>query len=132
MRPDGPERRKQKRLSVNFIVTFRVNRPLQLQMSVANQEIDALMVDLSEGGMAITTDYEFQENTLLSIDFTLINPYVTEEQRIKRLELMGEVRSNIFLQEAREFRLGISFTDIADTDKKAIADFIWLEGLGKQ
>lgn len=120
------ERRKFKRLSVNFIVTFQVDRPPEVRMSVGGYDVDALMMDLSEGGMAITTDYEIPNGTQLFINFTLINPYVCEDERVSKLELVGEVR-NIAHVNQRQFRLGIFFINLNDKNKKAISDFIRLE-----
>lgn len=118
------ERRKFQRTKVNFIVTFQVDRPPQVRMSVGGLDVDALMLDLSEGGMAISTDYEIPAGTLLYIYFTLINPFRTEDDRVTRMELLGEVRSCTSNDNHKQHRLGILFSGIKENDKRAIADFI--------
>ncbi|HAJ56186.1 MAG TPA: hypothetical protein DCL35_00260 [Candidatus Omnitrophica bacterium] len=120
------ERRKFIRLSVNFIVTFKVDKPPEIRMSVGGMDVDALMMDLSEGGMAITTDYEIPDNTLLNIYFTLINPYRNEDDRVTKMELLGEVRSCSLLDNHKQRRLGICFTQMKESDKRAIASFVKL------
>lgn len=114
------------RLSVNFIVTFKVDTPPEVRMSVGGLDVDALMMDLSEGGMSITTDYEIPDKTLLNIYFTLINPNRAEDDRVTKMELLGEVRSSSLLDNHKQRRLGICFTQIKESDRRAIADFIKL------
>ncbi len=121
----GKERRKSKRLKVDFTVTYQVNQPLVVRMSVGwNHNIYALMMDLSEDGMAISTDFNIPIGTTLSINFTLINLNAeTEEDRIKSMELLGEVKCNTPAGRG-EHRLGIQFTKIAPIDKDAIGKFV--------
>ena len=120
------ERRKFLRLNVNFIVTFQVNKPPDVHMSVGGLDVDALMMDLSEEGMAITTDYEVPAGTLLNIYFTLINPYIKEDDRVSKMDILGEVRSTALVDNHKQHRLGIYFTQIKECDKRAIAEFIRL------
>lgn len=126
MQDPNHERRKFLRLSVNFIVTFQVDRPPDVRMSVGGYDVDALMLDLGEGGMALTTDYEIPSGTSLFIYFTLINPYTNEERRINKMEIQGEVRHNVQLKD-KQHRLGISFTRISEPNKQAISEFVRLE-----
>ncbi len=125
------ERRRHQRLSVNFIVTFQVNQPPEVRMTIGGLDVDALMLDLSEGGMAITTDYELPSATLLYIYFTLINPFKSEEGRVNKMEILGEVRSCIPMGEHKQHRIGICFTQIKEYDKNVISDFVRLNGSQK-
>lgn len=126
MQDPNRERRQFPRLSVNFIVTFQVDRPPDVRMAVGGYDVDALMLDLSEGGVALTTDYEIPRGTNLFIYFTLINPYTNEDRRINKMEIQGEVRHNVQLKD-KQHRLGISFTRISESNKQAIAEFVQLE-----
>lgn len=121
----GKERRKSKRLKVDFTVTYQVDRPLVVRMSVGwHHNIYALMLDLSEDGMAISTDFNIPASTILSINFTLINLTAdTEEERMKSMEVTGEVKYNLPTAKG-EHRLGIRFSNIAPIDKDTIANFI--------
>ncbi len=120
------ERRQFQRLNVNFIVTLQVHNPPEVRMSVGGLDVDALMLDISEGGMAITTDYEIPSGTLLYIYFTLINPHKTEDDRVTKMEISGEIRSCVPSGNHKQHRLGISFSQIKEYDKRAIAEFVRL------
>ena len=123
------ERRKTKRVGVEFIITYKVeklsqsNRPIPVQMKVRSEEINALMLDLSESGMAILSNYDIPTSTTLLIKFTLINLLATAEERISSIEVSGVVCSNIVLKDSGH-RLGISFTQISEEAKTAIINFI--------
>jgi c-di-GMP-binding flagellar brake protein YcgR len=72
------------------------------------QDIEAKMIDISQGGMAMVTTYDIPVETILSMRFTLFN---VEKEIVKfsgPLEVMGEVKSNIPI-EKNEHRLGIYF-----------------------
>lgn len=117
------ERRKAKRIPVNFIVTYQVFEPLKVRMFIGDREIYALMADLSEAGMAILTGEDIPPASVLLINFTLIDTTVASDQRIKRMEIISEVRYNI-LREKNEHRLGIEFTQILEYDKTIISEFV--------
>ena len=117
------ERRKQRRTKVEFILTYKVNQPMDIKMLVGNQEVNALMLDLSQQGMAIMTDYDIPVSTLLLIKFTLINLKADGENRISSISLTGLVKNNTF-QKIRHHRLGIAFQKIPEEDISAIVDFI--------
>ena len=119
----GPERRRLPRVRAEFIVIYRVNRPLKVLMLIGTREVNALMLDLSEGGMAVVTDYDIPVSTILLIKFTLINLHVAKDEQVRVMEIIGEVRNNI-LSKKDEHRLGIYFTRIAEEDKSAIATFV--------
>ena len=69
------EKRKSKRLKAEFIVTYKIDKPVEVHMWISDREVDALMLDLSESGMAILTNYDIPASTTLVIKFTLINLY---------------------------------------------------------
>lgn len=93
-------------------------------MLVGGHEVKALMLDLSIAGMAIETEYNVPVATVIFISFTLINLHVEdEEKRSQKIDVVGIVRNNILL-DARDWRLGIEFTKIAEEDKTAIDEFI--------
>jgi c-di-GMP-binding flagellar brake protein YcgR len=123
--PYNKERRKWQRLKVDFTLNYRVDAPLEVRMSIGwDSEVDALMVDLSEGGMAILTNCDIPASSILSINFTLINlSAIEDDERIKTLSITGEVRSNIIIDKT-ERRLGIKFIQISQKDKEAIGNFV--------
>ena len=119
----GEERRKYSRLKVNFLVIYNVRQPVEIIMIVGDKLKTALMSDLSESGMSILTNFDIPVSTILQIKFTLINTAVSDDKRIKSMEMSGEVRNNT-LNDKRIHRLGILFKHISEKDKKAISDFI--------
>jgi c-di-GMP-binding flagellar brake protein YcgR len=123
----GSERRRHKRLSVNFTVIYRVNKPLEVRMMVGDKEVNALMIDLSEGGMCLLTDYNIPTGTVLFIKFTLINLNAYGNERVKSMEITGEVRYNLINPE-HTHRLGIRFTEIDKKDQVAIIGFLNISG----
>lgn len=123
------DKRISKRLKASFTLLYQVDKPMTVVMNVGyGKEIEALMQDLSEGGMAILTNYDIPAATELSIKFTLINRALAGDGRIIKMQIEGRVCYNQ-LMENDEHRLGIRFTEINDNNKKAIADFITLSSL---
>jgi hypothetical protein len=120
----GEERRKFPRANVSFIVVYRVNEPVQVRMMIGNKEAHAIMSNLCEDGMSIMTSYNIPAATIVSFKFILLNDQALKEnQRVKTIEVMGEVRYNRFMKE-RTYQLGIHFTNISDTDRSFISEFI--------
>lgn len=117
------EKRISPRIKVEFIVTYKVEKPIEVYMWVGKKEVDALILDLSEEGMAILTDRNIPAPSILSMEFTLINLYANEGKRVKTMRISGEVRYSI-LSKKNNYRLGISFMQIVKKDKDAIANFV--------
>jgi hypothetical protein len=80
------------------------------------------MLDLSENGMAVSTGYKIPALTTLLMEFVLINLSDDAYERVRPMEITGEVKYNNVSSENR-YRLGISFTQIAEEDKYAIVNF---------
>ena len=120
----GAERRKSKRVSARFAVTFKVETPSEVAASIDKMEIDSLMLDLSEGGMAIVTNCDIPAGAILLNGFTLINTFSGYgSERTKVMDMVCEVRYTIPIGK-REHRLGFCFKRISSDYKKAIADFV--------
>jgi len=122
---EGPDRRRAKRLKIHFIVIYHVHRPLKVRMLVGSKEVDAVMLDLSQGGMAILTGYDIPISSILSMKFTLINMSAPKDKRVKTIEAMGQVRYNQAVKKS-EYRLGILFTQMPKEDRESILSFISL------
>lgn len=122
----GHERRKFSRLRLRLAVVYQVNKPLTLRMQVGDKEILATALDLSEGGMAISTTYDIPQATELLIKFTLFKVDTGGHVNFYGpMEIIGEVRSNITGDDGIH-RLGICFRNIDEKDKKEISDFVKL------
>ena len=117
---NGPEKRKFERVPVDIILTYRVEKPLHVRMRVGNKEITAQVLDLSESGMSILTDYDIDISTILLIKFTL---KIQGSAQAQIANVAGEVRYNILLKQ-NQYRLGINFTKIDKEDRSRLACFI--------
>jgi c-di-GMP-binding flagellar brake protein YcgR len=104
----GRERRSNKRLRMNCTVIYRVNEPPATHFMMQGRDIQARMIDVSQGGMAMVTDYDIPVATVLSMRFTLLNVDAKIVTFSGPMEVTGEVRSSVPLE--KEHRLGIYFT----------------------
>jgi c-di-GMP-binding flagellar brake protein YcgR len=124
MRKSRSEKRKRRRLNVNFTLYYRIHKPIDVRMMVGNQEVNALMIDLSEGGMAIKTDFLIPVSTILLTKFTLIDDTLDKNERVKPMDITGEVKYSV-PTDSKENRLGIYFLKISREDRMAIASYVW-------
>lgn len=119
----SPERRKHARVPVHFSVFYRIDRPIEVRMRIREEEVSAIMLDLSEGGLSVSTSYNIPEGTLLFINFTLINEYAVGNERTKSMLIDAEVRNCILIAE-KEYRLGIQFNYMDEENKLAIRNLV--------
>jgi c-di-GMP-binding flagellar brake protein YcgR len=122
----GTERRGSKRVKAEFIITYKVNKTVEFHMWIGDSEIKAKMLDLSEKGMSIFTKYNLTKFTILLMKFTLINLHPGSDSRVRSMEITGVVKNSVFTDE-KQYRLGISFKKISESDKQAIAKFVEAE-----
>ncbi len=118
------ERREFKRLKVNITIVYRVNKPSHIRVLIGEEEVEAVTLDLSQGGMSILTKYDIPVFAVLSIEFMIYNIDEFNKFRFyKSIKVIGEVRSNI-PGENNDYRIGIVFTKIDPEDKLEIANFV--------
>jgi c-di-GMP-binding flagellar brake protein YcgR len=121
----GQERRRFKRVEVNFTVLYKVNSPLEVRMRIGDTDINALALDISEGGMAILIDYDVPASSIATVKFIMLNENtISTESRTRSIIVQGEVRYNFWMEKKREYRLGIKFTGLSDDDRNFIANFV--------
>jgi c-di-GMP-binding flagellar brake protein YcgR len=121
----GIEKRKFKRVAVYFIVFCRVSSPLRVRIKIGNREVEALAVDISEGGMAVYTDCEIPPVAVVSVKFIMINDYaVSAQDGTRSILVRGEVRYNIFIEEKKTFRFGMQFMDLPVDDRIFVSNFV--------
>ena len=120
----GPERRKNKRLVVNFIVSYKIHAPFRLRALAGSDDIYARMFDICENGMGISTVYDIPTSAVILLKMCLIDLHALRSRdRARSIDIRGETRYNI-LCEDYEYRVGILFTEIAEQDRLAIANFV--------
>lgn len=124
----GQNRRRSERIDVTFTLTYSVEKPFSLRISLGlNDAIDALMVNLSDLGMAIITRYDLPLGAGLCIKFSIIDLRLTGDERWKKMEITGEVTSNVALPDGSHrisHRIGMRFINISSEDKIAISNFV--------
>lgn len=119
----GPERRQHIREKAHFMIRYRIVHPPEVVMELGQGEFEGVMLDISEGGMALVMTDSVPKGTQVKLKWTLIDPHASAEDRIRDFEVAGEVRHCVRLRED-EVRLGIAFVGIEEGDRKAIAQFI--------
>jgi len=118
------EKRKYKRVNVSFTVVYEVNSPLSVRMKVNNREVNAIALDLSEGGIAVLTSYDIPKSTQVKVKFIIFNEdALSTKERSRWIEVKGEVRYGCSTKE-NAFRVGICFMDISASDRAFIAEFV--------
>jgi c-di-GMP-binding flagellar brake protein YcgR len=123
---EGRNRRKSKRIDAVFTLSYSVENPHSLRISLGLvDDIDALMVNLSDSGMGIITKHDLPLGTELYIKFNIIDLRLTGDERRRHMAITGEVVSNDTLPgQGQGHRIGIRFIKITSEDKIAISDFI--------
>jgi c-di-GMP-binding flagellar brake protein YcgR len=120
----GQERRKAERIDVGFTLIYSVEKPYTLRINLGfADDVDALMVNLSDLGMAILVEQELSLGALLYIKFNIIDLTLTKEERRRHMEITGEVVSCQRIA-PRSCRIGIRFNKISDEDKLLVSDFV--------
>ena len=118
----GDEKRHSKRVRVSLSVVYRVNEPLTVRFLTGDREIKATILDLSEDGIAVSTDYDIPPTTVMAMRFTLFKIDKEDVSFYGPMEITGEVRYGF--RKDGECRLGIKFVKIEEDDKREIANFI--------
>jgi len=119
----GKDSRKFKRLRVNLSVIYRIDRPSSVRLMIGNREIRATMLDLSEGGLSLLTNYNIPVSSLLFIKFTLFKVENDDVSFYGPMSIEADVRYNIPLG-GEEYRVGVRFNRIKNQDKSEIGNFI--------
>lgn len=103
------DRRRFQRLTMNLCVNYRIVKPLELRARLGDREVEAEMIDISSGGMAIMTDHNIPASSVLHLKFSLFKIDKNSGSAIfyRPFEITGHVRSNVRLEKGH--RLGICF-----------------------
>lgn len=121
---NGSERRRFKRIKVNFTLIYQTDTSLSASIMVQGYNaIDALMLDLNQEGMAFLTDKDILIGTIIKMKFTLIDFSAKSAGRTNNMDMIAKVISCVKMNEG-EYRLGLHFTQISPEDKNIIAEFV--------
>lgn len=118
------ERRQFKRVDDLMIVTYRLRAPLEVSVRAGDRDFDAIMLDISEGGLGIDSKFEIPVGSEARLKFTIRNEITPlEHQRKRSIEVDGESRYCRPTLE-RSFRVGILFKGLSDGDRSCIAEYV--------
>jgi c-di-GMP-binding flagellar brake protein YcgR len=122
--PAEQNRRKSERMDAAFTLTYNLEKSHTLRISLGLiDNIETVMINLSDLGMAIMTNYDIPVGAQLYIKFDLINMHLSGDERWRFMEITGEVTSNLLLS-GENRRIGIRFDRISEEDKAAIRNFV--------
>jgi c-di-GMP-binding flagellar brake protein YcgR len=121
----GTERRRFRRTQVKFTVFYRVNSPLLVRMRVGDRDVNALALDISEGGMAILTNYDIPSSSDITVRFTMLNDNaISIANRARSIVVQAEVCYNVLIKKEKAHRLGIRFVDLSEDDRNFIGNLV--------
>jgi len=119
----GVERRRFERTNTSVIVLYKVNLPSRASLPT-DKEVNAIMLNLSEDGMSILSNYDIPVSTIVTTRCILTNDKaVADRDRLRAFELKGKVCYSYFSRE-KAYRIGIHFLELSDIDRRFISDFI--------
>lgn len=117
------ERRNSERLKVDFSLFYRTNKPWDVFLFIGGKEVEAMALDLSSGGIAISTNYNIHVATVLSMKIMIYKQRKENNFKLyKTINAKGKVCSNI-LEDANRYRIGINFDEIDIEDKEELLKF---------
>jgi c-di-GMP-binding flagellar brake protein YcgR len=120
----GRDRRRFQRLKVNLDVCFRVESPIALRGMLGDRRIEAILLDIGQGGMALLSPHNIPPEAELVLEFSL---FKTDRMGLVSfsdpIEISGEVRSSILIENG-QYRLGISFKALRCGQGNEITDFV--------
>ena len=122
----GKENRRFKRIKANISVFFRIARPAAISLLISRKEVRGTVLDLSQGGISIITNYDIPKSTLLLIKFTLFKVDCSDVCFYGPMEIEGKVTYSLKLAR-NEYRVGICFKKIRRQDKADISNFIQMQ-----
>lgn len=107
----GKEKRANKRVRMNCTVTYRADEPVTAHFIMRSNDLQAKMLDISQGGMAMQTNYDIPVSTILSMRFTILKVNKEVVTFSGPTEITGKVTSNLPV-EGDGHRLGIHFSQM--------------------
>ena len=120
---NGVERRKFKRLQIGPIVKLHVNSAPENKADFIGRSMEAVMIDISEGGTSVLLNSNIPVSSLVTAEFDLHNSRPSVKDRHQEISVLGKVCYNRPIN-SRECRMGIIFTKMSDSDMAFISQFI--------
>ena len=125
------ERRKHKRATDVFIVTYRLKSPFDVDLTVGPKEYAAVAMDVGEGGLGVDVGQAIPVGTLAHLKFKIVNEVSASERHRQRLfDLDGESRHCRPLGE-KNYRVGLVFKNVSPEESGFIATYVKDQALKK-
>ena len=106
----GPERREHQRMSVNFVINYRIQElPDSYDLSQTK--------DVSQGGVLLTTNKSFEKGTYLTMNLRI--PFVSQ-----KIELEGKVIGSRKVVRDLVYETRVSFVGLDENFFKNLGKFI--------
>lgn len=118
LRPDGPWQRVQRRRSVRFTVEMRPTYALLVRPGTSKLPFDAVISDLSAGGMRLATALELDAGDQLELGFG--TPSGGAELRLR----VSVVRAVAPAGQVSTWDIGCQFVEPSATEREQIVQFI--------
>ena len=118
------DRRRFQRLELNITVYYQIKEPLNIKVMFGDKEIEAMMLNISAGGMGMLTKFNIPARSTLLIKITLAK--MDKQGKVSfygPMEVVGEVKYNV-LEEDKQYRLGIRFIKVERQDQVEITNFV--------
>ena len=116
---DASDKRLFPRTPDAFMATYTVRSPFAVYTQLSGRECDALAYDISEGGVALATQFDIPMKAVILLKFNLFNA-----SGPRKFSLESEVRYAEPIPKDNSFRLGILFLKIGKEDKAFIAEYV--------
>jgi hypothetical protein len=119
MAADTRDKRLFRRVPEQFMALYTVKAPFQTYVNLKGRDCDGTAYDLSEGGVAMATNYDIPIGAVIVLKFTLFGP-----NGPYRLQIESEVRYAEHVDADNSFRLGVRFLQIPAADRAFLVDYI--------
>lgn len=116
--------RKDGRVPVGYDLLYKVKGQPEVHLKYGRC---TNMFDLSEGGMAISTEKPLSAGTELDITFHVI----FKDRQSSPMEAKGRVTYCVHLPKKKIYRLGVEFIHILKEDREEIARFVKIKSHNK-
>jgi hypothetical protein len=116
------EKRKFKRIPVNFDLLYKVQLPTAVSLKMGNIERPAIAQDISEGGLGLLTNFDIPPEALLKVKFSIADRNASGRKKTQNFEL--DVQVCYCLRAKNAYRLGVSFLNIVLSDRLFISNYI--------
>ena len=122
--PQGKDRRIYKRIYASFGLMFNVKSPFEVRVQFGERDVDAIAVDIGEGGIGMLTNGVIPIGTRVEMKFKIFNESEHELQGSYRaFELQGDVRYSVVTRES-DYRLGVQFVIVTAEERQFLTDYV--------